>query len=87
MADLGEHGLGSELQQLETAISEARSALRRLQRLSQRVEALCDGEFHSLGCEAVATAERLLERMEEARAEERTRLKSLLRPAPPREDP
>ena len=87
MAELGDGSLASELQQLETAISEARSALRRLQRLSERVAPLLNGELRLLSSNSVEDLERLLERMEEARAEERARLKSLLRPAPPAEDP
>ena len=80
MADLGERGLGSEVQQLESAISEARSVLRRLRRLSQKVAPLLDGELHTFASESVEAVERLLGHMEEARAEERTRLRSLLRP-------
>lgn len=68
-----------DLHALDTAAADARSLLRRAQRLAERVDRLGREDVEGQTQEAVEAVERVLATLEEVRAEERLRIKGRLR--------
>ncbi|MHB1499755.1 MAG: hypothetical protein ACYCYK_01065 [Candidatus Dormibacteria bacterium] len=79
MTELEVDDLGANLQGLDAAASDARSVLRRVQRLEAKLTDQDDGQFARAGQAARESVERLVEMLEEARAERRRRLRDRLR--------
>ncbi len=87
MPELEVDDLGANLQGLDGAASDARSVLRRVQRLEAKLADLDDGEFAPAGQAARESVERLVELLEQARAERRRRLRDRLRGGGESSDP
>ncbi|MHB8313386.1 MAG: hypothetical protein ACYDD0_08825 [Candidatus Dormibacteria bacterium] len=80
MPDLPEFGGVAGLQALEAAARDARSVLRRMERLAEQPAIHQDPGLDQLLREMVEAGERLVAGLEERRAQERLRLRSRLRP-------
>ena len=80
MPDLPELGGMAGLQALEAAARDARSLLRRMERLAERPATHQDPGLDQLVREMLEAGERLVAGLEERRAKERQRLRSRLRP-------
>ena len=81
MAEVDAALLDAERRSVDGAISEARAALRRLQRLRDRLKAAPGEGLEEVADEAEAAVGRLLETLEQARAEQRRLLRRSLRGA------
>jgi hypothetical protein len=79
VAELDDGVLDARRHRLDSAASEARAALRRLQRLGDRVAELEQAHLAGPAKEAEEAVQRLLELLEQARVEQRQLLKRQLR--------
>ncbi len=79
MAELDPALLEAERRGIDGAISEARAALRRLQRLRDRLQAPTGDGLEIPVAEAEEAVQRLLERLEQKRAEQRRLARRSLR--------
>lgn len=79
MPDLPELGGVAGLQALDAAARDARSLLRRMERLAEQPAAHQDPSLDQIVREMVEAGERLVAGLEERRAQERLRLRSRLR--------
>jgi hypothetical protein len=79
VAELDPALLEAERRGIDGAISEARAALRRLQRLRDRLQAPTGDGLETPVAEAEEAVQRLLERLEQKRAEQRRLARRSLR--------
>lgn len=79
MPDLPTRGNLAGLQALDAAARDARSVFRRVERLAEKLAAQEDPGLDRRRAELLEAAERLMAALEERRAQERLRLRSLLR--------